>query len=135
MDGRAFLGVARDLAGWATEEHRRAAVGRAYYALVLECRDALHRWQVSLSRRDVHQAVRLKFLYAQHPDSQYIGQALDRLGQWRSQADYQLTFTIPYATGQRALEAIQRAEQAIALLDQIQADPARRAALIAALPP
>jgi len=41
MDGRAFLGVARDLAPMATEAHWRAAGVCAYYALMLEARDAL----------------------------------------------------------------------------------------------
>jgi len=44
MDGRAFLGVAQEMALGRTEAHWRAAVGRAYYALMLEGRDFLQRW-------------------------------------------------------------------------------------------
>lgn len=44
MNGRAFLEVARGLAQDATEAHWRSALGRAYYALLLEARDLLLRW-------------------------------------------------------------------------------------------
>ena len=55
MKGRAFMDVARDVVLGATEGHCRAAVGHAYYALLLECRDLLLHWGFTiLSRHNVH---------------------------------------------------------------------------------
>jgi len=52
-----------------TEAHRRGAVGRAYYGLMLECRDALFRWAFKLPPRDnVHTFVRLRFIFAADAD-------------------------------------------------------------------
>src|SRR6202011_1168671 len=42
--GRHFLDVALDVIAGTTAFHWRAAAIHAYYALVLECRDALLRW-------------------------------------------------------------------------------------------
>lgn len=135
MPGRGFLEVARDVAVGSTEFHWRAAVVHAYYALVLECRDVLFRWGFTMPRRDnMHSWVRLRFTYASDAGLKHIGAALDILVRQRNEANYDLqssTFTSP----QVAQDAIQGAVDALALLDQIDADPARRAAAIAAIPP
>jgi hypothetical protein len=136
MDGRAFLDVARDLAGGGTEAHWRSAIGRAYYALMLEGREALSRWGRTLPRgQNVHTWSRLRFTYAADVDLKEVGLALDDLVQLRNQADYNLAPSPVFASAARALQAIQRATDALARLDAIEADPARRAAAIAALPP
>ena len=44
MRGRRFLDVAHELVRGAGEAHWRSAVGRAYYAVMLEGQDALARW-------------------------------------------------------------------------------------------
>jgi hypothetical protein len=136
MDGRAFLAVALDLAAGPTEAHWRAAAGRAYYALFHECLSALGRWGFSLPGRDrAHAVVRLRFTYATDADVKAIGWALDSLVRSRNEADYRLTtpgsFTSPWA----AEQAIDEARAAIALLDQINGDPHRRAAAIASIRP
>ncbi len=117
MNGREFLRVARHLLGRSGEEYRRTNVGRAYYALFLECRDAVHRWGLLLPRHNLHQTLRNKFARSHDATLINLSHRLDRLGQWRGQADYQLTETSPYADDSRTRQAIQSAEDGIALLD------------------
>jgi hypothetical protein len=136
MDGREFLPVARELAAGPTEAHWRAAVGRAYYALFLEMREALVRWGVAIPpKQNVHAFVRLKLVYAKDADLKTLGMALDELGMWRNSADYDLRKVPLFNSDKIAWLAVTRAENAVALLDAVEADPTRRAAAVASLPP
>jgi hypothetical protein len=136
MRGRAFLDVARELVRGATEAHWRAAVIHAYYALMLECRDALTGWSITLPpHQNVHAAVRLRFLYAAAGDLNLIGQTLDRWVQRRNRANYNLTALVDFLTDATALQALAEATAALSLLDAIDSDPVRRAAAVAAFPP
>jgi hypothetical protein len=136
MQGRDFLTLARDLVLGATEARRRATVIHAYYALFLECRDALVRWgRPPPPRQNVHSEVRRCFAHARNSDMNAIGNALDTLVRDRNTASYDLTQTAPFATSLVARTAVQQAADALAQLDAIDADPARRAAAIASLPP
>jgi hypothetical protein len=136
MDGRAFLVVAQELVAGPTEAHWRASVGRSYYALMLEGRDRLLSWGLPVPpRQNVHSWVRLKLLYAKDGDLKAYGKALDRLVSWRNEADYHLSTPGRYATRTAANQAIAIVQTALAALDQIEADPARRATAIASLPP
>jgi hypothetical protein len=135
MDGRAFLEPARDLVGGKTEAYWRGAVVHAYYALMLECRDALRRWGFTIPpRQNVHPWVRLKLLYAKDADLKRIGVELDLMAQLRNEASYDLTSS-SFTSTTSAQNTLQRATDAITLLDSIENDPARRAAAIAAIPP
>jgi hypothetical protein len=134
MNGRSFLQSARDLIARPSEANWRSAAGRAYYALLHEGRVALDRWGFPLPpRENIHSFVRLRFTFPAHPDLGQVGLGLDDLSQLRNQADYHLASPGRFASGARAAQAIVRAQAAIDLLDQIDADPARRAAAIAAI--
>jgi hypothetical protein len=99
MPGRGFLNVARDAVAGATKYHWRAAAVHAFYALFLECRDALFRWGFAMPRRDnVHAWVRLRFTYAADPDLKSIGHSLDDLVQLRNAASYDLRPGVPFAS-------------------------------------
>jgi hypothetical protein len=134
MDGRAFADVAGRLSHEVTEADWRTAAGRAYYALLSEGRVALQRWGFTLPRRDqLHAFVRLRFLYAPDADLKQVGRALDELVLLRNRADYQLDKPGPFVSAAAAQQAVLKARDAIALLDRIEGDPARRAAAIAAI--
>ena len=136
MPGRGFLHVARDAVAGPTEFYWRAAAIHSYYALFLECRDVLFRWGFPMPRRDnVHAWVRLRLTYAADPDLKDLGHALDDLVRLRNHASYDLNPSSIFASPVDAQDAIQKATDALNLFDQIDNDPARRAAGIASIPP
>jgi hypothetical protein len=136
MDGISLLDIGRELAAGSTEAHWRSSVGRTYYALLHEVLGALARWGFALPSRDkVHSFARLKFIYATHPDLKRIGLALESLGRLRNAADYQIGTSGPFASARIAVSVLKDAESAVALLDAIEADPARRAGAVRTIPP
>jgi hypothetical protein len=136
MQGRAFLDVARELVGGTTEAHWRATVIHAYYALFLECRDALARWGIAITRhQNVHSAVRLRIVYSGDPDVKAIGFKLDEWCKQRNDASYNLSVLQQFSTTHFAQDAINEVDAKLILLDAIESDPARRAAAIASFPP
>jgi hypothetical protein len=134
MHGRAFLELARELLAGGQERHNRGAVGRAYYALMLECRDGLYRWGFKLPpRENVHTFVRLHFTFPANPDLKTIGQALEILGRLRNRADYDLSVQSAFVTVNTAQMAVTQSSGSLNLLDAIEADPARRNAAVTAI--
>ncbi len=134
MDGRAFLDVARELVVGATEAHWRSAAGRGYYALMLECRDALRRWGMSPpSGQGVHSFVRLRFIYAAEPDLKKIGSTLEQLLKLRTNADYQLAASASFVSASMTQAALSDVADALALLGALEADPVRCSAVAAAI--
>ncbi len=136
MKGRRFLELAREVAAGATELHWRGAAIHAYYALFLECRDAQIRWGFATPlRHNAHAPVRLRFLYATNGDLKRIADVLEILGRLRNLASYDLTPRTEFLSDHDATLAIQDANDMLALLDAIEADPARLAAAIASVRP
>ncbi|MCI0377812.1 MAG: HEPN domain-containing protein [Gemmataceae bacterium] len=136
MAGRRFLDVAHALLAGQSEYYWRSAVVDAYYALFLECRDALLSWgQTPTKGQNVHAWARLKFAYSSSTDLKNIAFVLDKLVRLRNNASYDLSATVMFSAPATAQDAIDTAEQALAVLDQIQADSAREKAAIASLPP
>jgi hypothetical protein len=127
MKGRAFLDLARTLVRGTTEVYCRATAIHAYYALVLECRDAQARWGFPLPpHHNVHATVRLRFVYASDLDLQQIAKGLDWLIQRRNRASYNLSPSPLFASAAEAQLAVQKATDA---------DSARLAAAQAAIRP
>lgn len=134
MPCRQFLTIAREVAAGQTEFHWRAASIHAYYALFLECRNALVDWGLCTPRRgSVHAWVRLKYTYASDADLRRIGDTLDDLVRLRNHASYDLNGHADFASAARVLSAIHEVEDALALLDGIHDDPARRSSAVALL--
>ena len=107
-----------------------------YYALLQEVLGSLGRWGFAAPPRDrVHTFARLKFVYATDPDLKRIGLTLEALAQLRNVADYQLGRSGPFVSPRIAVSALGDAESAVALLDALEADPARRAAAARTIPP
>jgi hypothetical protein len=83
----------------------------------------------------VHTFARLKLIYATDPDLKRIGLTLEALGRLRNTADYQMATAGPFVSSTIAIAALADAEAAVALLDALEADPARRAAAVGSIPP
>jgi len=128
MQGRAFLDVAREVVKGTTEAHWRAGIIHAYYALFLECRDALTRWGVAVpAYQKGHSAVRLRFVYAANADLKSIDGMLDKWCRFRNQANYDLSALSKFVTDAFAHDAIRETTTALALLDAIDAKAIPRA--------
>jgi hypothetical protein len=132
MTGRDFLNVARVAVEDLAEEWQRTAASRGYYALFLECRDAVARWGFAPSSiYQAHAAIRNRLLATNHPDLKSFGRSLADLFDLRAQADYDML--TPFAPPFQVELYLDEAEAAIALLDETDNDPGKRAAAIAAL--
>jgi hypothetical protein len=137
MLGREFLELARELVSLGTlPRHWRAAIIHAYYALLLECRDTMTRWGLPpLARQQMHSQVRLRLVYAGDADLKEIGYKLEDLSKDRNLANYDLRSLPMFASAVAAQIAVQRAADALALLDAIDIDPIRRVTAIASIRP
>ena len=134
MKGREYLELAREILPGGKERHWRGASGRAYYALFLEGREALARWGFVPTRgENAHNFVRLRFSIPADADLKTIGYDLDALGRLRNKADYLLSPLPEFRSDTAARDAIKKSDDAIALLDAIEADAVRVAAAKAAI--
>jgi hypothetical protein len=96
----------------------------------------MSRWGLPpLTRQEVHTKVRIRLIYAKDPDLKDIGSKLEKLGDHRRLANYDLRALPLFASPADAQRNVQKAIDALTLLDAIDADPARRAAAVAAIRP
>jgi hypothetical protein len=137
MPGREFLELALELLASGTlPRHWRAVHIHAYYALLLECRDAMARWGLPpLTRHNVHGQVRLRLTFAFDPDLKEIGRKLEKLAMDRNAASYDLQSLPRFATAVAARDAVMRATNGLASLDAIHTDLARRTTAAASIRP
>ena len=137
MQGREFLDLARELlSSGISPRHWRAVVIHAYYALLLECPDAMARWGLPpVPRQQVHAQVRLRLVYASDADLKRIGDALEVLNKHRNAASYDLAPLPLFASAKVAQADVQLAADALALLDSIDGDAVRPAAAIGSIRP
>jgi hypothetical protein len=134
MDGRTFLDAARHLLAADTEPTRRAMAAPLYYAALHEARVALERWGfVPAPGEDVGRFVVARFGCGPHPDLLRVEGVLHRLDEFYDEAFGQLSTVGNFADNWHARHMLSLAEVGIDLLDQIEADPARRAAAVAAI--
>ena len=141
MDGREFLRSALDLL-----RSRASGIGALQRSLtdrVLRLRETNWAKQRRILRGGLlckpppqesqHIFVRRRFIFTPHPDLKSVGQALDDLSTLRNQADYQLATSGKFSSAKSATNGVTAATAMVALLDTLDADPARRAAVVAAL--
>jgi hypothetical protein len=136
MRGREFVDLAQELLPGTASRHWRGAMIHVYYGLLLESRDTMARWGLPApGRQQVHAQVRLRMIYAAHPDLKKIGFALEELGRHRNMASYDLRSLALFASAKEAEADVQTAADALVLLDAIDADPVRRTAAISSIRP
>jgi hypothetical protein len=87
------------------------------------------------AHQNVHSYVRLKLTFATDMDLKQIGMVLELLGQLRNKASYNLGWIRAFASTGGALDAVRDATAALTLLDNIDAQPSRRATAIASIRP
>lgn len=125
MTGREFLDTARRLTLLTAEADWRSAVSRTYYALYLECREALRRWGFVIPQRGSHREVGLRLSVPVNVDLNSIAKVFQRLSSERNRADYDLSRQAIFLVATPSINLLGDARKAIALLDAVEADPAR----------
>ena len=131
MRGRDFLGTASRLTSMKSESDWRSAMSRAYYAFLLEWRDALKRWGFLISPRNAHRDVYQYFRSPANAELNQLARTFQNLSSKRNQADYDLAPHRYFANSTDAINAVKEAKDGIALLDAIEGDAARLAQAIA----
>ncbi|MDR3633939.1 MAG: hypothetical protein P4L84_09050 [Isosphaeraceae bacterium] len=84
----------------------------------------------------MHSFVKNTLVYSNDLDMKQVGLTLERLGQTRNDADYQLSDPKRlFIRAEFVLERIEHAHKALVLLDEVDSDDTRRAAAIASTKP
>jgi hypothetical protein len=134
VDGRAFLDSVRLLLTVPSEANRRSAAGPLYCALLNEARDALERWGYPVpARADVPSFVLAPLATVPNMDLVRVADPLEQCEHFRELADDSRTRLTIFDDDGEAKRLLLLAVIAIDVLDQIESDTARRAAVIADL--
>jgi hypothetical protein len=129
--GRDFLDTADRLSKLSAESDWRSAASRSYYAVYLECREALIQWGFSFPIRASHLEVSRRFAFPKNNDLNQIAALFQNLSSLRNKADYDLGSSGSFATPSQSTNSVAQGRAAIKLLDSLSADAARRAQAIA----
>jgi hypothetical protein len=131
MDGRAFLVSAQHLLALPNEANWRSAASRLYLALLHEGLAALERWGFPQTlQEDVHAFVLSRFGSSPNMDLLRVEDALIRLRLFADDADFALSSAGWFANAVLVSRHMALAQVTIALLDQIDHDLTRRAAVV-----
>src|SRR5205085_3173874 len=107
--------------------HWRTAAGRAYYALLLEIRDAMTSWGISAPNpSQVRQLVRRRLFASSDPDVKRIGIVLDDLRGSRNRADYETAVPHEFVAATGGRQPVQWSTDALTVFDTVAADRPRR---------
>jgi hypothetical protein len=132
MDGRVFLDSARYLMAAPSEANRRSAAGPLYCAVLNEARAALERWGFPVPAQvDIDDFVLSRFNTIPNMDLLRVADPLIQLEQNRQLADDSLSGSVLFADDSEVQRLLRLVEIGIDLLDQIEADSARRTTAIA----
>jgi hypothetical protein len=133
MRGRDFLQSAARLAAMNSESDWRTSIGRSYYALYLECREALRRWGFPIPSRSSHREVAQRLSFPNNVDLAILSKTFQDVSAKRNKADYELAANPLFQNSTSSIHSTTEARTAIALLDALESDPVRLAAAIAAI--
>ncbi len=86
-------------------------------------------------RENIHAYVRLRFTYSTDADAHNIGRDLEFLVILRNEADYDIAIPGRFGRADKMVRALTISRAAIALLDALESDPARRAEVVASIRP
>ena len=136
MEGRALLDVGRELATGLTEARWRSSVGRAYFALLHEVlgRAGAGASHCLLATRCTHSPGSNSFMRP-IPTSNGSGWPSRPLDGFATRPTTNFGTSGPFVSPRIAATALTDAEGAIAVLDAIESDPARRASAARTIPP
>jgi hypothetical protein len=121
MTPRQLLAFARGLLAGPDEAHWRSAVSRGYYAAFHDSGNFMRslRFRVPADG-SAHRYLSERFQNAGAPDWDYLGQRLERLRTYRTDADYNLNTSYGFTWAEEAFEIV---DEVFDLLDQLRADP------------
>ena len=117
-----YLNLARELAGKSTdvsseEAKLRSAISRAYYAAFIQARNFLRdRDQITIPREKTHKYVIEQFQNSADEKRRKLGEKLQRLRDFRNQADYNDIFPKLLGKTEQALGLARRIISGISTL-------------------
>jgi hypothetical protein len=119
-----FLALASELLAAGGESRHRAAAGRAYYGAFHFVKELMDAAGVFLpASAEAHRKMQLCLKESQVDAARRAGDKLELLRTQRNRADYDLRITI-FQSGKGAATLISEAQEVVALLGNVRAEPA-----------